>query len=122
MRELDLHDLKSRYPDRHAADSGRFRGTASGSYTLPAGTSPGTYTIQAAYNGTPDFAGSSDSGHNLTVAAAATATAAANASTPFSEASQAVPLSATVTSPAGTVNEGTLTFTILMPARRSVRR
>ena len=88
-------------------------GAASGSYTLPAGTSPGTYTIEAAFNGTPDFAGSSDSGHSLTVAAAATATAAANASTPFSEASQAVPLSATVTSPAGTVNEGTLTFTIL---------
>ena len=87
-------------------------GAASASYELPAGTPAGTYTIEASYSGTPDFAGTSDSGHTLTVTAAATATAAANASTPFSGAEQAVPLSATVTSPAGTVGAGTETFTI----------
>ena len=36
-------------------------------YVLPADTAPGTYTIQAVYNGTADFGGSSDSSHTLTV-------------------------------------------------------
>ena len=66
-------------------------GAASASYALPVGTSAGTYTIKAAYNGTVDFGGSTDSSQELTVGAAATATAAAIASTPFSEAAQAVP-------------------------------
>ena len=47
------------------------------------------------------------------VIAAARATAAASASATFSGAGQNVPLSATITSAAGTVNEGTETFTIL---------
>ncbi len=42
-------------------------GTASASYPLPAGTSPGTYTIQAVYNGTADFFGSTDTRHSLNV-------------------------------------------------------
>jgi hypothetical protein len=88
-------------------------GAAAANYQLPAGTPAGTYIIEAEYNGTPDFTPATDTSHSLTVGAAATATAAANASTPFSEAAQAVPLSATVTSPAGTVDEGTETFTIL---------
>jgi hypothetical protein len=90
-------------------------GTASASYPLPAGTPVGTYTIQAVYNSTPDFVGSSDTSHTLTVSSvsAATATAVANASATYNAAAQAVPLTATVTSAGGTVNEGTLTFTIL---------
>ena len=44
-------------------------GSATANYTLPGGTPAGSYTIDAAYNGTPDFAGSSDSGHALTVTA-----------------------------------------------------
>ncbi len=86
-------------------------GVGSGSYSLPAGTPPGTYTIDAAYSGTPAFVGSSDLSHALMVTADATATAAANASVPFSSAAQPVTLSATVTSAAGTVNQGTETFT-----------
>ena len=88
-------------------------GTASASYVLPAGTSAGTYTIQAVYNGTADFVGSTDTSQSLTVSPAATSTAAASTSAPLSTASQTVPLSASVTSSAGTVDEGTETFTIL---------
>ncbi len=88
-------------------------GAASASYALPAGTPAGTYIIQAVYNGTPDFDGSSDNSQTLTISAAATATAAASASATFSLSPQDVPLSATITSPAGTVDEGTETFTIL---------
>ncbi len=47
------------------------------------------------------------------ISAAATATAAASASATFNGARQDVTLSATITSAAGTVNEGTETFTIL---------
>ncbi len=88
-------------------------GAASASYTLPAATVAATYTIEAVYNGTANFVGSTDSSHSLTVGAASTATAAANASAPYSTASQAVSLSAAVTSSAGAVNVGTETFTIL---------
>src|SRR5207253_2335555 len=86
---------------------------ASTSYALPAGTLAGTYTLKAVYNGTTNFLGFTDASHTLTVSAAASATAAANASATVSAAGQAVALSATVTSAAGTVNEGTETFTIL---------
>ena len=88
-------------------------GAAGASYTLPAGTAGGPYTIQAVYNGTADFLGFTDATHVLTINAAATTTASANASATFNAAAQAVALSATVTSGAGTVNEGTETFTIL---------
>ena len=82
-------------------------------YALPAGTAAATYTIQAVYNGTANFQGSTDATHQLKVNAASTTTAAANASAIFSAAIQTVALNATLSSPAGTVNEGTETFTIL---------
>src|SRR5262249_47557854 len=88
-------------------------GAASASYALPPGTAGGSYTIQAVYNGTNSFAASSDNTHLLTVSAAASAPAAASASATFSTALQSAALSATVTSAAGTVNEGTETFTLL---------
>jgi hypothetical protein len=88
-------------------------GVASAPYTLPAATAVGTYTIQAAYNGTAVFYASSDNSQSLTVSAAATTTTAANSSLTFSTASQSAPLGATVSSPGGTVSEGTETFTIL---------
>ena len=87
-------------------------GAASVSYSLPAGTAVGTYTIQAMYNPGPDFEGSSDSTQTLTVSAASSTTSASSASTPFSSSAQSVTLNATVTSPAGAVNEGTVTFTV----------
>ena len=82
-------------------------------YTLPAGTGTGTYTIQAIYYGTGNYLGYIDSSHTLTINAAATTTAAKSASTTYSTAPQSVPLSATITSGGGSVNGGTVTFTIL---------
>ncbi len=88
-------------------------GAASGTYTIPAGTLGGVYTIQAVFSGTSTLTGSSDSSHTLTISDAATTTAAKSASTTFSTSNQTISLSATVTSLAGIVNEGTETFTIL---------
>ena len=89
-------------------------GAVTASYTLPGGTPGGTYTIQAVYNGTADYGSSTDTSQSLTINAAATTLATASASTTFSPVEQNVSLSTTVTSTAGTVNEGTETFTILM--------
>jgi len=88
-------------------------GSASASYTLPGGTSAGTYTITASYTGAGGFGSSSDNTHTLTVNAAGTTTTAANQTANFSSSSQVVSLSATVTSPGGTVSAGTVTFTVL---------
>lgn len=84
-------------------------GNASVSYSLPAGTAAGSYTISASYSGT-NFSASSDVAHNLTITQATTSTSAANASVTYSPSAQTVPLSATVSSPAGTVSEGSVTF------------
>ncbi len=89
-------------------------GAAAANYVLPASTPAGTYVIEAVYNGTNDFLPFTDTSHALTVSAESTVTTAASASATFSASSQAVSLSATVTSTAGTVNEGTETFTILI--------
>ena len=86
-------------------------GSASASYVLPGGTTAGTYTIQAVYDGTANYGSSTDSSQTLTVSAATTMTAAEGATATFGDAS--VMLSATITSPAGTVSQGTETFTIL---------
>lgn len=88
-------------------------GSASATYTLPSGTSVGTYTIVASYTAAGNFTSSSDNTHTLTVAAASTTTTASNQSAPYSASIQNVTLSATVTSGAGTVNAGTVTFTVL---------
>ena len=88
-------------------------GAAAATYVLPAATPASVYTIQAVYSGTTNFSTSTDITHSLTVSAAASATASASASATFNGGAQNVPLSATVTSAAGTVNEGTETFTIL---------
>ncbi len=49
-------------------------GQASVSYALPTGLAAGTYTIDAVYNGGPDFTGSFDAAHALTVLLAPTVT------------------------------------------------
>ncbi|MGA7343575.1 MAG: Ig-like domain repeat protein, partial [Terracidiphilus sp.] len=91
-------------------------GAATVSYVLPAGTSAGTYTIQAAYSGTVSLSASSDSTHTITVSSAGTTTSAASAVATYSIAAQNVTLTATVTSPSGLVNAGTVTFTVLQGA------
>jgi hypothetical protein len=86
---------------------------ASVSYALPGGTAAGTYTIEADYSdSTGNFAASSDTTHTLIVGSATTTTAS-NATATFSTSDQEGTLSATVTSSAATVNEGSVTFTII---------
>jgi hypothetical protein len=91
-------------------------GAASASYVVPAGTAAGSYTIQAVFSGSANIEGSSDASQSLVIGAAATTTTAASVSTSYDTSSQIVALSATITSSAGTVNEGTETFTILKGA------
>jgi hypothetical protein len=86
-------------------------GTTVGAYTLPAGTAPGTYAISAVYNPSGNLGASSGSS-TLTVNPGPTTLAAANVTATFSASSQPVTLSATVTSTAGTLNAGTVTFTV----------
>ena len=88
-------------------------GTASTSYPLSAGLAGKKYTIQAVYDGGPDFKTSTDKSHLLTVNPAATNVEAANQTTTFSTSAQMVTLTAMVGSPAGTVGEGSVTFTVL---------
>jgi streptogramin lyase len=80
----------------------------------PAFGSAGVYALHfTAHNGVGSDAAQT---FTLTVNAAnpaATATSAAPATAPFDAAAQAVGLSAAVTSAGGTVNEGTVTFTVL---------
>ncbi|MGH9307645.1 MAG: Ig-like domain repeat protein [Acidimicrobiales bacterium] len=89
-------------------------GSASVSYSLPASTVTGTYTIDATYNPGLDFAGSSDAAHTLTVTApppppptTSTTTSLAPSSNPSTVGHQ-VTFTATVNpSPSG----GTVDFT-----------
>ena len=85
------------------------------SYTLPAGTAAGTYTIEAIYYGTGSYLGSIDASHTLTIKAAATSNRLGRqyATATYSAVAQPVSLTASVSSAAGSVNGGTVTFTIL---------
>jgi len=77
-------------------------GSAGVTYTLPGGTTPGTYSIQAVYNASAPFATSSDNTHSLVIGKA-TATVTLGSLSPTYTGS---PLAATATStPSGlTVN------------------
>jgi hypothetical protein len=90
-------------------------GSASVNYVLPGNTAAGSYTIKAAYTDSSpgNFTASSDNTHSLAVSAASTTTTATSATATFSTSNQNVTLSATVTSGAGTVDEGELTFTLV---------
>ncbi|MFO0805191.1 MAG: CARDB domain-containing protein [Gemmataceae bacterium] len=80
--------------------------------SLPAAL-PSVFTIAAAYSdSTGNFSGSNYAS-TLTIGSVNTTTAAQNQSAPFSAVQQTVSVNATVTSSAGTINEGTVTFTIL---------
>src|SRR5206468_1892756 len=73
-------------------------GAASAVYTLPGGSSAGTYQIVAASNPGPDSSASTDDTQPLVVDTADTMTAAVNQTATFSTADQQGTLSATVTS------------------------
>jgi hypothetical protein len=90
-------------------------GVGTAIFQLPGGSPVGIYTVQAAYQDLSPgrFQPSVSSvGDTLTVTAAHTTTVAAAQSIPFNLSSQAVVLSASVTSTAGTINSGTITFTL----------
>ena len=88
-------------------------GAASQDYTFPQGTPGGSYTIQAVFTDPVDFSTSTGT-NQLTVNAAATTLAVSGGSTSFDEiAAEGIALSATVSSAAGTANDGSVTFTIV---------
>ena len=82
---------------------------------LPSGEAVGNYTILVSYSDSADnfTDNGTDTSATLAVNAAATTTTASSTTAAFSATDQDVTLNATVTSSAGTVNEGNVTFTIL---------
>ena len=90
-------------------------GVANANYPLPAGAVGGTDKIAATFNGTANYQLATDSTRQLTITGAPAVTTATPTTTTFSGvAGTTVPVSATVTSPDGIVNEGNETFTILL--------
>ena len=89
-------------------------GVATATYTLPAGTPGGSYTLQAAYSDPSGNFQSTTGSASLTVAAAPTTVSGSDAQTTYDAyAGEPIALNANVSSTAGTINEGTVTFTIL---------
>ncbi len=91
-------------------------GTASATFTLPAGLSPGSYTIAVSYRDSAgNFVDNGDSNGTLTISSAQVITTAAGASAVYSTTSQIVALNASLADasfPTDIVNEGAVTFTI----------
>jgi hypothetical protein len=84
---------------------------------LPGGTAAGNYSIESVYNpaaSNPNFLTSSDTdaATELTINRASTTTVSGTVSATYSASNQNITLTATVTSSAGTVSEGTVTFTV----------
>ncbi len=89
---------------------------ATAALSLPAGQAAGSYSIDVSYSDSSgDFTDSGDTPSTLTVSAANVATIAQASSVAYSTSGQVLSLQATVSdtsSPANTVNEGNVTFTI----------
>ena len=79
--------------------------------TIPAGTPASSYTLQAVYSGTANLSGAVDATQHFTINPATTTTAAVSAT---GGVGQTVTLQASVMSPAGAVNEGTETFSVIV--------
>jgi len=77
-------------------------GAASVSYTLPAGTAAGTYTIQAVYSGTASLLTSSDSTHTLTIGKDTATVTLGNLAQTYT--GSPISITATTTPPGLTVN------------------
>jgi hypothetical protein len=89
-------------------------GKASADFTLPAGQAAGSYTIAVRYNDSLDnFSEGGDTSGALTITPAKVTATAVNTTIGFSASGRDVTLGADVSSPAGTVDEGTVTFTLL---------
>jgi len=93
-------------------------GTANASFTVPAGTNPASLKITTAYSGGNDGSGglfgpSSDATGSLSITKAATSTSPTTATASANDASsQLLTLTGNVSSGAGTVNGGTISFTV----------
>jgi hypothetical protein len=95
-----------------SAGSGNVTDGSVGASSSVSITAPGTYSWYASYSGDRSNNQGSAACIGTETVVAGTTTTAANATTTFSASSQLATLSATVTSGAGTVNEGTVTFTV----------
>ena len=105
--------LRGGTPVGASVTAGVLNNSASTSYDLLSGTPGGPYTIQAVYTDPVDFATSTNT-NQLTVSAAPTTVAPSGCTATFNEiSSEGVALSANVSSPAGTVNEGSVSFAIV---------
>lgn len=89
-------------------------GVATTSFTLPANTPAGSYSILVEYSGSDNYLSATDRSHSLTVHQAATTAIPSPVMAAFdSKNNQTLVFSTSIESPAGTVSEGTVTFTIL---------
>ena len=119
-RHCDLHDPEGGNPVGSSVVANVAGNAASASYNLPKGTAGGAYTIQAVYTDPDDFITSTGT-NQLTVSAASTTVTPSGGSTPSAKsAGEGITLSATVTSLAGTANEGSVLFTILNGSRTQI--
>jgi hypothetical protein len=88
-------------------------GLASATFTLPAGTPAGVYTVEESYDGSADFLPSKTLGTGtLTVQPGASSVTVPEVDVASSSSDQTLTLSATVLGPVGDVNDGTFTFTV----------
>ncbi|GEM_PF-2624628 len=95
-------------------------GAASGIFAIPSGAAAGPYIITAAYTDSAGAFAASQGTATLTItpASAATTTTVSNASATFG--TPGVTLSSAVTSGAGTVGEGQITFTVTNSSNQPV--
>ncbi|MDB5350298.1 MAG: dystroglycan-type cadherin-like domain repeat protein, partial [Planctomycetota bacterium] len=87
-------------------------GTATADYVLPLGTPGGLFTIEADYSGSSNLNPATDISKTLHISQADTTTTPSSATTTYSINTQNVTLTSSVTSLAGTINEGTVTFNV----------
>lgn len=78
-------------------------GAASGNYTIPAGTPPGVYTLEATYGGSANFGSSSSIGQQITISPLRSPSSVSLVATPFfATLGTPVTLTASLTPPAAT--------------------
>jgi hypothetical protein len=88
-------------------------GSTTVNITVPGGLAAGTYTLQESYHDAGGTFLDSSAFGTLTVKANATSLTAGNASVPFSSKAQPAGVPVLVSSPSGTVNQGSVTVTLL---------